>query len=44
MKTKAHRNFIRLSRYVNELIYNDLAKLFDFNVYEIKYYIIFLND
>ena len=44
MKTKIHKNFIRSNRYINELIYNDLTEFFDFNVYEIKYYIIFLND
>ena len=44
MNTKTHRNFIRSSRYINELIHNNLTKLFDFNVYKIKYYIIFLND
>ena len=44
MKTKTHRNFIRSSRYINKLIYNDLTEFFDFNVYEVKYYIIFLND
>ena len=44
MKTKTHKNFIRSNRYVNELIHSDLTKFFDFNVYEIKYYIIFLND
>ena len=44
MKTKIYRNFIRLSRHVNELIHNDLTEFFDFNVYKIKYYIIFLND
>ena len=44
MKTKTHRNFIRSSRYVNELIHNDLTEFFNFNMCEIKYYIIFLND
>ena len=44
IKIKIHKNFIRSNRYVNELIYNDLTKFFNFNVYKIKYYIIFLND
>ena len=44
MKTKTHRNFICSNYYVNELIHNDLTELFNFNVYKIKYYIIFLND
>ena len=44
MKTKIYKNFICLNRYINELIHNDLIKFFDFNVYEIKYYINFLND
>ena len=44
MKTKIYKNFIRSSRYVNELIHNNLTKSFEFNVCEIKYYISFLND
>ena len=44
IKTKIHKNFIRLCCYINELIHNDLTELFNFNVYKIKYYIIFLND
>ena len=44
MKIKIHKNFIRLNRYVNKLIHNDLTKFFEFNVCEIKYYINFLND
>ena len=44
IKTKIYRSFIRSNRYINELIYNDLTELFNFNVCKIKYYIIFLND
>ena len=44
MKTKIHKNFIRSNRYVNELIHNDLTEFFKSNVYEVKYYINFLND
>ena len=44
MKTKTHRNFSRLSRYINKLIHNDLTEFFNSNVYKVKYYIIFLND
>ena len=44
IKTKTYKNFIRSNRYVNELIHNDLTEFFDFNVYKVKYYIIFLND
>ena len=44
MKMKIHKSFIRPSCYVNELIYNDLTKFFEFNVCEIKYYINFLNN
>ena len=44
MKMKIYKNFIRSSRYVNELIYNDLTRFFDFNICEIKYYINFLKD
>ena len=44
IKTKIHKSFIHLNRYVNELIHSDLTKFFKFNVCEIKYYINFLND
>ena len=44
IKMKIHKNFICSNHYVNELIYNDLTKLFNFNVCEIKYYINFLNN
>ena len=44
IKTKAHKSFIRSNCHINELIHNDLTEFFDFNVYKIKYYIIFLND
>ena len=44
IKTKVYKNFIHSNCYVNELIHNDLTKFFDFNIYKIKYYIIFLND
>ena len=44
MKTKIHKSFIYLHCYVNELIYNNLMRSFDFIVCEIKYYINFLND
>ena len=44
MKTKIYKNFIRLNYYVNKLIHSNLTKFFKSNVYEIKYYIIFLND
>ena len=44
MKTKAHKSFIRSSCYINELIHNDLTEFFNFNVCEVKYYIISLND
>ena len=44
MKTKTYKNLIHSNRYVNELIHSDLTKFFDFNVYKVKYYIIFLND
>ena len=41
LKIKIHKNFIRSNHYVNELIYKNLTKFFDFNIYEIKTYIIF---
>ena len=44
IKIKVYKIFIYLNHYVNELIYNDLTKFFNFNMYEIKYYINFLND
>ena len=44
IKTKIYKNFIRLNRYVNKLIHNNLTEFFNFNVCEIKYYINFLND
>ena len=44
IKTKIYKSFIRSSCYVNELIYNNFTKFFNFNVREIKYYIIFFND
>ena len=43
MKIKVYKNFICLSCYVNKWIHNDLIKLFEFNIYKIKYYINFLN-
>ena len=44
MKTKIHKNLIHSNFHVNELIHNDLTEFFNFNVCEVKYYIIFLNN
>ena len=44
MKTKVYKSFIRSNHYVNELIHNDLTKVFNFNIYKIKYFILFLSD